>query len=310
MFAPTSGLWVLLGGSLAAGCTAADPAEPAGDGGGAGTGSAAGTSTVGGGGASPGNTAGSASGGTAAGQPGAGAGPVGGSSAGGSGGVPGGGSGSGGAGGPCGTGSIFCSDFEAAAIPEKMVFFPEYLRAGQKLITLDTAVFHGGKQALKVDGSGSSQMLAVTVPSKFWGRVYLRSDNDSQEAHVTYVNAGTGNGDPNDGTYIRIGEHSCQLELNRNTDDKELLSNGGQYMCQGGVKVLKDTWYCLEFYFDGPGQETRVFVDGTEVTALHTTDWGTYDYKLFKLGYENYGGTARTIWYDDLALATEQVHCL
>jgi hypothetical protein len=220
------------------------------------------------------------------------------------------GSGTGGAASPCGTGSIFCSDFEAEALPKELVFYPEYLRATQQLITLDTAVFHGGQRALKVIGTDSSQMLAVTVPSKFWGRVYLRSDTDIQEAHDTYVAAGTGAGDPNDGTYIRIGEHECQLELNRNSDDKELLSNGGQYMCQGGVKLLKDTWYCLEFYFDGPGQETRVFVDGAEVAPLHTTDWGTYDYKLFKLGYEKYGGAAKTLWYDDLALAAEQLHCL
>lgn len=211
---------------------------------------------------------------------------------------------------PCGTGSIFCTDFEAEAIPSELSFYPEYLRATQSFITLDSAQFHGGKRALKVTGSDYSQMLGVAVPSKFWGRVYLRSDTDIQQGHNTYVAAGTGTGDPNDGTYIRIGEHQCQLELNRNTDDKELLSNGGQYMCEGGVKLLKDTWYCLEFYYDGPGQETRVFVDGTEVTALHTTDWGSYEYKIFKLGFEKYHGAAKTIWYDDLALAAQQLHCL
>jgi hypothetical protein len=210
----------------------------------------------------------------------------------------------------CGTGSIFCSDFEAETIPSQLLFYPEYLRATQSFITLDTTVMHGGKRALKVSGTDYSQMLGVTVPSKFWGRVYLRSDTDIQQGHNTYVTAGTGTGDPNDGTYIRIGEHQCQLELNRNTDDKELLSNGGQYMCEGGVKLLKDTWYCLEFYYDGPGQETRVFVDDTEVTALHTTDWGSYEYKIFKLGFEKYHGAAKTIWYDDLALAAEQLHCL
>ncbi len=211
---------------------------------------------------------------------------------------------------PCGTGSIFCSDFEAETIPTELLFYPEYLRPTQSFITLDTTVAHGGKRALKVTGSDYSQMLGVTVPSKFWGRVYLRSDTDIQQGHNTYVTAGTGSGDPNDGTYIRIGEHQCQLELNRNTDDKELLSNGGEYMCQGGIKLLKDTWYCLEFYYDGPGQETRVFVDDTEVSALHTTDWGSYDYKIFKLGFEKYHGAAKTIWYDDLALAAQQLHCL
>ena len=191
-----------------------------------------------------------------------------------------------------------------------LLFYPEYQRASQKVIALDTSVFHGGKQSLKVTGTDFSQMLGVTVPSKFWGRVYLRSDTDIQQGHNTYVAAGTGSGDPNEGTYIRIGEHQCQLELNRNTDDKELLSNGGQYMCEGGVKLLKDTWYCLEFYYDGPGQETRVFVDSTEVTALHTTDWGALDYKIFKLGFEKYHGAAKTLWYDDLAIASQQLGCL
>lgn len=177
-------------------------------------------------------------------------------------------------------------------------------------MTLDSTVAHGGSRSVKVTGTDFSQMLGVAVPSKFWGRVYLRSDTDIQMGHNTYVAAGTGTGDPNEGTYIRIGEHQCQLELNRNTDDKELLSNGGTYMCEGGVKLLKDAWYCLEFYYDGPGSETRVFVDGSEVAALHATDWGPYEYKIFKLGFEKYHGAAKTLWYDDLALGPEQLHCL
>ncbi len=266
-------------------------------------------SATGGGGSGPDSVAGTSSGGSGAGQS-AGGGGVGGLASGGT--TTGGGAGTanGGVASPCGTGSIFCTDFEAPAIPAAAVYFPAYQRATQTFVALDTAVFHGGKQALKVTGTDSSQMLAVTVPSKFWGRVYLRSDTDIQEGHDTYIAAGTGAGDPNDGTYIRVGEHECQLELNRSTDDKELLSNGGQYMCSGGVKLLKDTWYCLEFYYDGPGKETRIFVDGAEVLALHTTDWGPYEYKVFKFGYEKYGGSPKTLWYDDLAIAAEQVHCL
>ncbi|RYZ10260.1 MAG: hypothetical protein EOO73_01400 [Myxococcales bacterium] len=137
----------------------------------------------------------------------------------------------------------------------------------------------------------------------------MRSATDIQMGHNTYVAAGTDTGDPNAGEYVRIGEHQCQLELNRKSDDKELLSNGGMYMCSGGVKLVKDTWYCLEFSYDGPGKEVRVFVDNTEVPALHATDWGPYEYKIFKLGFEKYHGAEKTIWYDDLALATEQVHC-
>ena len=277
-------------------------------------GASAGTATTGGAGGAPPTTGGNASGG--AGTAGNAGSPTGGSTTAGS--TTGGSAtGGGGAGSMCGAGSVFCTDFEASAVPDRLAFYPDYMRAMQKSVSLDTTVVHGGKQALKVSGTDFSQMLGVAVPSKFWGRVYLRSDTDIQEGHNTYLAAGTGSddpkklGDPNDGTYIRIGEHECQVELNRNTDDKELLSNGGMpYACEGGVKLLKDTWYCVEFYYDGPGKEVRVFVDNAEVTALHVTDWGPYDYKIFKLGFEKYHGAAKTLWYDDLALANEQVHCL
>ena len=64
-----------------------------------------------------------------------------------------------------------------------------------------------------------------------------------------------------------------QRQLNRNTDDKELLSSRGTYSCGGGVKLLANPWYRLEFCYDGPGQGTRVFVDRVEVNELHATDW-------------------------------------
>ncbi|HEY6079307.1 MAG TPA: hypothetical protein VIW29_10915 [Polyangiaceae bacterium] len=300
---------------LVAGCGSpshGSPPAPPGAAGGAGLG-AAGAAGVGGLPPSPEPSRGGSGGqaglaGDVGGTPGLGGGGAG-AGAGAAGAGAGAGGGSSGASG-CGAGAIFCSDFESEALPSELVFFPEYLRATQTFITLDSSMSHGGRRSLKVTGTSFSQMLAASVPSKFWGRVYLRSDTDIQQGHNTYVAAGTGSGDPNDGTYIRIGEHQCQLELNRNTDDKELLSNGGNYACQGGVKLLKDTWYCLEFYFDGPGQETRVFVDGSEVEALHTTDWGAYDYTWLKVGFEKYHGAEKTLWYDDLALAAEQLHCL
>jgi hypothetical protein len=283
------------------GCSAAGGGSPSGElAGHGGSGQQAGASASSGG-ASAGVTSGGQPG---AGQSTGGGAGAGGPAAGGGGGMPGGGE-------PCAGADILCSDFEAAALPPELVFWPEHLRATQStFLSLDETVARSGKRALKVIGSDFSQMLAVAVPSTFWGRVYLRSDTDIQKGHNTYVAAGTGSGDPNDGTYIRIGEHQCQLELNRSSDDKELLSNGGNFACEGGVKLVKDTWYCLEFFFDGPGQEIRVFVDGGEVSALHSTDWGKFDYKVFKLGFEKYHGDSKTLWYDDLALGPAQLHCL
>lgn len=212
-------------------------------------------------------------------------------------------------GGGCAVANIFCSDFEGGSLPSELQFFPEYLRNNaSNFVTLDNTG-HSGTRSIKVSGTDFSQMLGIPVPSKFWGRVYLKSDTDIQQGHNTYVAATTSDGDPNNGEHIRIGEHQCQLELNRKSDDKELLSNGGMYQCSGGIKLVANKWYCLEFYYDGPGSEVRVFVDGNEVEALHATGWGPYDYKMFKLGFEKYHGGAKTMWYDDLALGDQRIYC-
>ncbi len=219
----------------------------------------------------------------------------------------------GGSAGPCGgAGVSFCTDFEAATLPSELSYYPEYQRTMMaQYITLDSTVRHGGKTSLKVDSNNNFiSMLGVATPGPtFWGRVYLRSATDIQSGHNTYVAATDGNGDPNNGEQIRIGEHQCQLEVNRRTDDKEKLSNGGTYMCSGGTKLLANTWYCLEFFYDGPNSALRVFVDKTEITSLAVTDWGPYTYKMFKFGFEKYHGLDKTLWYDDLALGTERIPC-
>jgi hypothetical protein len=220
--------------------------------------------------------------------------------------------------GACPAGAIFCADFEAGSIPAQALFFPEYLRPMLPMfVAIDSTLAHSGTKSVKFlnsDGTSFSQMLGVatTVP-RFWTRVYLRADVDmatQMGGHATYVAATDGNGDPNDGVQIRVGEHSCQLELNRKSDDKELLSNGGTYACSGGIVFAKDTWNCLEISYDGPNKEVRVFVNSVESTALHVTDWGPYAYSMFKFGFENYGSGKRNMWYDDVAIAAERIGCL
>lgn len=224
----------------------------------------------------------------------------------------GGGGGPGGGGGGCdAAGVAFCTDFESDNLPAELQYFPEYQRDNiADFVTVDSTQSVSGSRSVKVVGSGFSQMLGVETPSStFWGRIYLRSDTAIQQGHNTYVEATDSDGDPNNGEHIRIGEHQCQLEVNRKTDDAEKLSNGGTYECSGGFEMSANTWYCLEFFYDGPGSALQVFVDGTEVPELHVTDWGPYDYRLFKFGFEKYHGADKTLWYDDLALGSQRIGC-
>lgn len=212
----------------------------------------------------------------------------------------------------CGAAGLsFCTDFEVDALPAELEYFPEYQRENiANFVTIDSTASHSGTRSARFAGIEFSQMLGVATPGPtFWGRVYLMSDTDIQNGHNTYVAATDGTGDPNDGEHIRIGEHQCQLEVNRKSDDAEQLSNGGEYVCSGGFEMTANTWYCLEFFYDGPGSELQVFVDGTEIPELHNTTWGPYDYSLFKFGFEKYHGDNKNLWYDDVALGSERIGC-
>jgi hypothetical protein len=240
--------------------------------------------------------------------------------------------------GQCPANAIFCADFEDGKIPSAAVFYPAYQRTMiSTYMNVDgTMGNHGSTHSLRVTpwsqpmmmSPNFSQMLGVmTGKSTFWTRVYLRTGAPSTSTsmvmgHDTFVagiddsaNGGSlaNAGDPNNGEQVRVGEHSCQLEVNRRSNDNEVLSDavGGvsNYTCAGGVTFAPDTWYCLETFYDGPNSTVRVFVNGSEVTGLHITTWGPYAYDMFKFGFENYSGTPRNIWYDDVAIATQQIGC-
>jgi hypothetical protein len=266
---------------------------PAGTGGGAGS---SGSGGAGSGGIGSGGAAGGASG------------------SGGRGGAAGGtgsGGGAGGLNGQCPAGAIFCADFESGGVmPGSAQFFPDYLRTSiSSYLSIDSTIHSRGAASLKVAGTGFSQMLGVaTGTTTFWSRVYFRMDRDSAMGHNTYYEAATGNGSPNDGRHIRIGEYFCQLVAGRDSPDESVLSNGGTYMCMGGTRLAANTWYCLETYFNGPASEVRVFVNGAEIPQLHITNY-SYTYTMFKFGYEAYGGPAGNFWYDDVAVATQRVGC-
>jgi hypothetical protein len=299
----TSALPVLLGLTAAAllvGCAGGSSDGPgtggasgAGAGGaGGGSGGAAGTSGTGGtGGSAPGGAGGASGGGGAAGTGGAGGASV---------------------AGACPAGAIFCADFEDGSIPSQATFATNnYPPTVGNYFTVDGTMAHRGTHALKVTPTAQTQTLAVTTGvATFWTRVYLRSldvDTSAVTGHDTFVFATDANGVNN----VRVGEHSCQLELNSaptNGAETELVSSGA-YMCSGGVAFARNTWYCLEVFYDGPNGEVRVFVDGTEVGPLHATGWGPFAYTAFKFGFESYGGTARTLWYDDVAVATQRIGC-
>jgi hypothetical protein len=113
----------------------------------------------------------------------------------------------------------------------------------------------------------------------------------------------------------RIGANIGALDINRWPGDTEQRAPG--------ARLTAGMWYCLEFMFDGGGNEARVWLDGAELTDLHVTNWVAPNqangnnsmpianwappYDAVRLGWELGNGE---IWFDDVAFAYQRIGCL
>lgn len=332
------------------GCSASDstgaPRASAGAGGGGATG-------VGGSGTS--GSSGAATAGTTSGGSVAGGGSGGGSNNGGS--VSGGSGGSGGAiatggaatGGSVGSGTIIVSDnFDAATAsgpPDKA----KWLAYGQfdpgPAPVVDTARFHSPPNSVRVGGSASTGngVGSVLVPvmgfpvdgNAFYMRVWMNWEQATTafSGHSGFIVASTGR--DNSGTELRLGLSTkggppmVELNLQGATDGGEVsryssgfTSGGNQADFPGpGFTFDANRWYCVEALFKGTPSEFRLWIDGTDITAMHVTDfrgsltsgtprtaWAPI-YKFLKIGSSDYDGLLKQIWYDDVVVSTGPIGC-
>jgi hypothetical protein len=89
------------------------------------------------------------------------------------------------------------------------------------------------------------------------------------------------------------------------------------------VPPIAPTWSCVEFHFDEDAGTIDTWVDEKEVPGLVENGTATPDGSAewlrvanwkpslsdFQLGWESYGGQTMTLWFDDVAIASERIHC-
>ncbi|WP_437670421.1 hypothetical protein [Sorangium sp. So ce131] len=213
--------------------------------------------------------------------------------------------------GACPPSATFCSGFEGAGLPEGATYRPSYQadQAANNMV-IDTAIFHAGASSLHVkpgDPGYDWRMLSVEAPGPtFWVRLYVRSSVDiGQTDHNAFFQAMTGNGDPNAGDNVEVAEQFCQILLNLH--DALVLQEGATATCGSGTKLPKDTWHCMEAYFDGTKGDVQVYANGDKI--IDKTNWEKLDFKTFSFGYLGFHGPARSMWYDDVAVAPERIGC-
>jgi hypothetical protein len=225
-----------------------------------------------------------------------------------------------------------CDDFEDAAPggPPKAelwaVVSPNCSGAGS--LAVDEAQSHGGKRSVKVTGGGgycdhvfiANTAVLPSLGDIAYGRFFVRFNEALGDGHTTFLtmkDAADGNKD------LRMGGQAKILMWNRESDDATLpaLSPAG---IAKSLQPAAQAWLCIEFMVDAKNGFLQTWVDGTEVEGLHIDGTPTPDVDQqwlnakpgwkpspvdLKLGWESYAGQAITLWFDDVALASERVGC-
>lgn len=176
---------------------------------------------------------------------------------------------------------------------------------------LDGGRAHGGRQSLHVhDGF----IETATPGAAFYVRAFVWFDADPGEGHwMSWVGVGPGAaGD----TEVRYGGHYDILEANYFGNDDEVISDPKGYCaptCEHGVAVPVERWACVELYFGK--DETRFWLDGDEIEALHVTSWRNQAppwspaYDRVRFGFHDFQGAPVDVWYDDIALDEQRIGC-
>jgi hypothetical protein len=280
-------------------------------------GSATGGSSAGGANGSSAGTSGSASGASsAAGSASAGSGNVAGSA----GSTAGGSAGSGGAGSTdyCSAraGLSLCETFEtqpAGAAQAKAPWTPAINGDGQ--VTIDDQVAHGGKQSLKIHGSGFTTFLVLNgapfppTSGPLHVRMYVRLAEPMTGGHNTFLVADT-QAAPGAGNAFRLGEMNAMLMYTVMGDTHGALANENYYNDHlPGAALTALSWSCLEVALDHQKPEVQVSLDGKAIADLHHTDWALDAYDTLRFGFEKYAGPVSDVWYDDIAVGTAPLGC-
>jgi len=236
--------------------------------------------------------------------------------------------------------SQFCETFEeytSGAAPD-----PATWTLDGSPVTIDSIQPHRGTKSLHVpphNGAANCIDGAPTCPAarfirltgkfppslhkQFYGRVFFYIEQQATGAfyHWGVMEAGGGIG-YSDGLAVRMGGHieaggAEYLRFHIDTHMHQIMPfETGLSDTQAVIKPK--TWYCLEWYYDAPGNEARFWLDGNERTALH---WKgpmggaqfTFppEFKSVAFGWRVYQNSTKPfeVFVDDIALDAQKIGC-
>ncbi len=232
-------------------------------------------------------------------------------------------------GGGC-TGALFCDTFESqtGTVPSGawQVSYPNCQGTGA--VAVDRTVAHSGSTSIRVDGhAGYCNHVFFGTPLSFIGagadlyvRYFIRHTTDLPTGHVTFVAMRDSNDGGND---LRMGGQNGALQWNRQSDDATLPAQSPAGVALS-VPLPTNQWECVEFEVNEAQGAMRTWLNGNEVPGLHLDNVPTQDVDAqwlqnrqnwrpaltdLRLGWESYSGGDDTLWFDDIAIGTQQIGC-
>ncbi|HZU82546.1 MAG TPA: hypothetical protein VE987_06505 [Polyangiaceae bacterium] len=243
-------------------------------------------------------------------------------------------------------GAILCEDFEEAGVGSPPAGWLTTMNGGT--VAVDATRARSGAHSVMFSAAAATGFRSVlmgwqrslpTPANVVFGRMMFWLDSaPTNTVHWTFVD---GTGLVPDGGYHAVYRYGGQLPLtaadggflgnqmmaNYDTPDSYKSSPVGPasdcYQHAQGRVVPVQTWTCLEWEFDGAADTMHMWIDGVEapdLTVLQTGtgctqqpsgfEWTAPRFQRIDLGWESYqADDARTIWIDDVALATSRIGC-
>jgi Cellulose binding domain len=228
------------------------------------------------------------------------------------------------------SGAIFCDGFEnqTGTTPSGLwqVSYPNCQGTGT--VTVDHTVAHTGTTSIRVNGYNGYcnhaffglQNPFATVGSDIYVRFYIRHTTALPTGHVAFVAMRDANDGGND---LRFGGQNSALQWNRESDDATLPDQSPVGVALS-VPLPTNQWECVEFEVNEAQGSMRTWLNGTEVPGLHLDNVPTPDVDDqwiqsrpnwrpsltdLRLGWESYSGGDDTLWFDDVAIGSQQISC-
>jgi hypothetical protein len=197
---------------------------------------------------------------------------------------------------------------------------------GTGSVKVDSQQAHTGTRSIQVKGGAGycnhvffrPTSATWTASDPLYARFYVRFDKALTQSHVTFLALH----DDKEMKDLRMGGQSEILMWNRESDDATLpeLSPTG---IAASKKPATGTWLCVELLIDAKTPKLQTWLDGEPVMGLTVEGEPTPDIDAqwqrkadwhptlsdIRFGWESYGGDENTLWFDDVALATQRIGC-